>query len=325
MNKETMLPMKLYFGIDLGGTDIKMGLFSGEGQIEAQATVCTKQEEGPESIVERIAAFVAQARKQAGTDSCVEAVGIGVPGILDTSGGQILESANLPQLNGFGIGAALRQATGLPVFLENDACMAALGEQWVGAGKGQHNLMMITLGSGVGGAVVINGQLFKVGDHSGEVGHLVVDPHGRACTCGRTGCLEAYMGKLGLIGLYCEKADAMELILPDRTSLSPLYMALRADEGEKAARDAFADAASMFGLALANITNLMGVTHFVLGGGVAGAWKWMERAAREAYQKIVFPHLAKELDICPAVLGEKAGMAGAASYAMNQLTPQLNH
>lgn len=310
---------QIYFGIDLGGTTINIGPVTTDGQILEEKVISTNVEQGPFSAIERIAQTIHDLIKSHKDEYQAVAAGIGVPGILDVKNGKIIEAANLPGWENFQLTGELAKRIDLPVFLENDANLAALGEQWLGAGAGSNDMFMVTLGSGIGGALITGGKLFSLNDVSGEFGHMIINFEGPKCGCGRNGCVEAYFSKHGLKRMTMEKlplnqASALKAYDPEK--ITPQIISHAAMEGDQLSVEIFNEASKALGVAIANMINLTGVHKIVIGGGIANAWNVFYDPMMDVINHIVFKANVPKVKVVKAQLGEKAGFIGAARCAM---------
>ena len=310
---------QIYFGIDLGGTTINVGPVTMDGQILEEKVISTNVEQGPVSAIERVALTINNLKDSHSEDYDAVAVGIGVPGILDVKTGKIVEASNLPGWENFEITNELAKRINLPVFLENDANLAALGEQWLGAGAGSNDMFMVTLGSGVGGALITGGKLFSLNDVSGEFGHMIINFEGPKCSCGRNGCVEAYFSKHGLKRITMEKLPsnpASILRAYDLEKITPQIISHAAMQGDQLSMDIFKEASKAMGVAISNMINLTGVHKIVIGGGIANAWQIFYEPMMDVINHIVFKANVPKVKLVKAELGEKAGFIGAARCAM---------
>jgi len=288
-------------GIDIGGTFIKAAAIDGEGRVLRRAKAPTGVEGGARLVEERICAAVDGLRSPA-----TAAAGIGVPGMVRWPEGVVAQSPNIPPWRDYPAAAALGARIGLPVTVDNDANMAALGESWTGGGRGVASFMLVTLGTGIGAGIVLEGRLWH-GDtgRAGELGHVVVDPGGAACGCGGRGCVERYASASGMRRLAAEAGLALDV---------PELLAL-AGAGDERARAVFAEAGRRLGLALAAWFNLMDVRCVVVGGGALPALEAMEPSLRGALGEAVYGVSPRELAVVEATLGEDAGIIGCARAA----------
>ena len=309
--------MKEYvFGIDLGGTTAKIGLFKTTGEMVEKWEVPTDTSDTGAHILPNLAESVKAKMAEKGIAAeQVEGAGIGVPGPIVDDAYLTIISANLGGWGKLNVAEALSELLGgLPVKVGNDADVAALGECWMGAGKGCNDLVMVTLGTGVGGGVVVHGGVI-CGAHGagGEIGHITVNPHETAaCGCGKHGCLEQYSSATGIV--RCAKKLLAETdepsVLRDRDfSAKDVIDAARA--GDALAVRELHDCADYLGFALSSIAATTDPEMFLLGGGVSRAGEILTDAVTEAYKKYCFSAI-RETPIKVATLGNDAGMYGAA-------------
>ncbi len=288
-------------GIDLGGTNVKVAVLDGSDppRVVNEKTTETHAEEGPDAVLERMAALASAAIDDAGP---VESVGIGCPGPLDLELGRALFLPNLPGWNGQPIVAPLEQRLHLPVFLINDARAFTLAELRAGAGRGARDLVCFTLGTGVGGGVVVNGELLLgLGGTVGELGHQTVETDGLPCPCGSRGCLEQYAS-----GPAIARAAETE-------SAADAFTA--AQRGDARAKTAIETAGFYLGIGISNVCLAVGPERVVVGGGVAEAGELILGPARRelAQRNRVMP--VERVAIVGAELGVAAGAIGAALWA----------
>ena len=302
----------LYAGVDLGGTKIACALAGPDGQLVNEQTRPTESHEGPQAVIERIARLIAELGKPA-------AVGLGVPGLVDAERGVTRFLPNLPtQWRDVPVAQILSSKLGCPVFLLNDARMATLGELKFGGGRGIQTMAMFTLGTGIGGGVVIDGKLRLQG---GELGHQTIIPDGPLCGCGNRGCLEALASgpaiaaegvRLMKIGMA---PKLRELIGGDVEKVTPLTMA---SAGDSAIDKAIARAARFVSIGVANVVTAIHPELVVIGGGVAGIGAPLFDAIRAGVRRRVRMFPADDVRIEPSALGEKAGLFGGVALAMQR-------
>lgn len=306
--------------VDLGGTNARLALVKGQ-QVLRVERMATMAQRGPADLLARLAGVAGELARQGRQQGlCPLGLGVASPGVIDRGRGVVRFSPNLPGWRDVPVVHELTRATGLATVLENDANCYALGEHAFGAGQGHDDLVCLTLGTGVGGGLILGGRLV-VGPlgSGGEIGHTLVEPGGRPCGCGARGCLEAYASATGLTGMLRE---ALAQGVQD-TRLGPQddtqRLAQAALAGDDLARELFVRAGQALGRALANLVALTGLDLAVLGGGVAQAWPLMEQACRHElalHLRIVDP---AALAIVPAQLGEEAPLLGAADLARRGL------
>jgi glucokinase len=307
-------------GVDLGGTNLRTALLTTDGDILEKQKEATNVSDGWQRIVLRIVSNVAQQREAAAKQGLdVQVVGIGAPGVIQMNTGVVVKSPNFPDWNNLPLKEELERALRLPVFIENDANAAALGEQWRGAGNGISSMIFITLGTGVGGGLVLHNKIWHGADGmAGEIGHITLIPDGRPCSCGNTGCLEMYASARGIVQSYQEKAigsvpaDVLKAITSEK-----VYQAAQA--GDPAARHAMKEMGRMLGIALAGLINTFNPEMIVLGGRIKDAWQLFIDAAHEEVLRRAFLVPAQRTRIVPSLLGDDAGMIGAAAAALQRL------
>ena len=309
--------MKEYaFGIDLGGTTAKIGLFTTSGALLEKWEVATDTSNAGEHILENLAAAILGKMNEQGIQpEQVEGVGIGVPGpVLDSSIVPIV-CANLGGWGERNVSAQLSGLlNGLKVLVGNDANVAALGEIWMGAAKGAKNAVMVTLGTGVGGGVVVNGKVIDgVHGAGGEIGHITVNRHETAtCGCGKRGCLEQYSSATGVVRcmkkLLDENPDTPCVLRGTEFAAKDVFDAAR--NGDALAAREVDEMSDTLGMALANIASTVDPEAFLVGGGVARAGDVLFAPLNKHFQEYAFKS-CREIPIKQASLGNDAGIYGA--------------
>ena len=293
---------QLVFAVDLGGTHLRMALVDDKGNIHKQLKRETPKGDSPELV---IAALVSTAQLWSDAHGPPVAASVLVPGAVDSDRSVVMGAPNLPSLINFDLKAELQRRLGWPVFLENDANGAAMGEMWLGAARGSHHVVSITLGTGVGGGVVLNGELWR-GAHgsAGEIGHTTVDPFsGLKCKCGNTGCLELFASATALVRM------AREVGL-DKTTAVEVYEAGKS--GDERALSVFKRFGMYLGIGLSTLMSLIDPQVIVIAGGAANGW---ELFAPEMYRQVderAFHATAQQVKIARAECGDDAGLLGAA-------------
>jgi glucokinase len=258
--------------------------------------------------------------RQAGIDlRAVRGLGVGAPGPMNPDAGVVFEPPNLPGWHDVPLGDMLTRRLGVPAHIENDANAAALGERWAGAGAGIDDLIYITVSTGVGAGLILRGRLYHgVSGTAGEVGHMVIDPSGPPCPCGRRGCLEAISSGPSIA------REARAAVLAGRqTSLAGMdseaidakTIADAARDGDAVAREIYARAAGALGAGVTNLVNLLNPAMVVIGGGVAEAGELIFAPVRRIVKQEAFERPAAAVEIVPAALGTDAGVVGAAAVA----------
>ncbi|TLS49345.1 ROK family glucokinase [Paenibacillus antri] len=312
----------LYVGVDIGGTTVKVGICNAEGKLLRTYEGPTGTESGNDVILDNIAAYVRRIVDDynASWDD-VAGVGVGIPGFMDFETGVVIFSANFPSMRNVPVKAILEQKLGKPVKINNDANVAALGEAWSGAGRGLQNVVVYTLGTGVGGGIIARGKIYEgFSGMAGELGHVQVVPDMEAiqCGCGQHGCVETVSSATGIIRMA---KDAVER--GDKTSLADLPSIAAKDvfdaakAGDEVALRIVKRAAFYLGKAMAATAVIVNPERFILGGGVAKAGDILFDAVREVFAKYT-PQRAI-VDIVPAELGNDAGVVGAAGLHLRAL------
>lgn len=315
---------KYLIGIDLGGTNIKGAVIDTKGNVIFKSQVPTLAEKGPETVAQRISKVITDLEEQsAKSGHGISCVGIGVPGQIEQ--GTVLFSPNLRWSN-FPLVERLRQHTQLPVYIENDATVAALGEQWCGAGCGSTNMAMITIGTGIGGGLIINGSLYRgTNGSAGEIGHTIILPDGPKCTCGQQGCLETLSSATAMIRMANEAIlNGSKTILSQKKEIEAKDIVEAAKAGDEVSLEIINKAAFYLGLGLANLINIVNPDTIVIGGGVSQAGEILFTPLRETAKGYSLAYPAGAVKIVPAELGNGAGSIGAAKMADEQLRHVLS-
>lgn len=322
--------MDYVLAVDLGGTKIYSAL-AGPGDLIAERDVRpTGVELGRErvldNIISGIRAVMPDDDRLAAHDR-VLGLGIGAPGPLNPRTGMVYFAPNL-SIRDFNLRDALQERLGIPVFLENDANLAALGEHLYGAGQGSGDLVFINIGTGIGGGLILGGEIYDGAfGGAGEIGHMRVIPDGPECTCGGRGCLETVASGWALKRRALEMVAAgggrriIDMAGGDPRAVGCPAIVQAARDGDPEARELLAEAGRCLGQAIGNIANLLNPALFIIGGGVATtAGSLMLDAAETAADEWVFPALRCFLKIVPAALKGRAGVLGAAAHAHRQLS-----
>lgn len=312
-----------FIGVDIGGTHLRSALVDGSGKILEWRKTEIRIDLGAKSASQKLLVQcedLAEFAVQAGLHP--EAVGLAVAGKIDKAGGRVIFSPNLPALDGYPLGNELREKLGIPVFMENDANAFGLGESWAGAARGIENWIGMTLGTGVGGCLFLNGVLWE-GDglgFSGEVGHMIVEPGGPVCRCGSNGCLEAFASAHALV-------EGAEKLISDGLTEGALYNHWKngrlsaesvfecARAGDRPAVDLFRKMGWALGIALANLFTVLGIRHALIGGGVSGAWEQFIGPLRMSLSQNISMLDPNRAVILRGSLGDEAAPIGAARLA----------
>jgi glucokinase len=302
--------------LDVGGTKLAAGVVAPDGAVQSYVQVETGVDEGPTAVVKRLLDLGEQAAAEAGL--AVAAVGIGCGGPLDPVNGVILGPPGLPGWDYVPLGQLVAERFQLPVYVENDATAAALGEyRW--AGWGVQNLVYLTVSTGFGGGIVVNGKLFLGAAHQGgELGHVVVDWQGRQCGCGARGCAEAYVSGTSIARRAIEAATGTSSTLAGR-AITAKDVAEQARAGDPVARAVWDETTAMLGRMVAVLVNVCEPELVVLGGGVTRAGDQLLVPVREAALQQAMPPAAAACDVVLSRHGDAVGVLGAAAIAYERL------
>ncbi len=296
----------LVLGIDIGGTSIKLGLFSTDGICHKSLTVSTPQPATPKAVINIIEETISTLRKEPQLENLgtIQAIGIGVPGPVDAQGRISKVAINLTDWQEVPLAELLEEKTGLPVVIANDANCAALGEAWLGAGSQFKNMIMLTLGTGVGGAIILDGQLF-VGHQgaAGELGLITLNPDGPECNSGNNGSLEQY------VSVQAVRRD---------TGKEPLELANLALDGDKFALEFWQNYGQLLGAGLASLIYVLTPEAVIIGGGISAAAKLFLPTTKAEIERRVLLSSYLNLQLLTAKLGNQAGIVGAAKLALTK-------
>ncbi len=301
-----MMSKKYAIGVDLGGTNLRVALVSDEGEIAGKLKKASS-EEVFNSLLETIEEVM---------HGDIAGIGLGVAGLIDRKNGRVFSSPNYRAVEGLDLIEGLQRKFNLPVYLENDANCAALGEKISGAGKNFDNFVLLTLGTGIGGGIIYKGELLDV---AAEIGHMSINSEAEKCPCGNIGCLENYASARAMIA----KAVAMlekgtESMLKNCCNgsiykITPENIYNSALEGDTLSREILRDSGRALGVGLANLINILSPEAIILAGGLIGAWNiYVQEAIKEASRR-AFKDVFEAVQIIPSSLGDDAGIVGAAS------------
>ncbi|MBS3946580.1 MAG: ROK family protein [Melioribacter sp.] len=309
---------KFAVGVDLGGTSIKIGLVDEKGKIHDKTAIDSLAHEGPKTVINQIIKGIKQLRKR--DDHGILGIGIGSPGTIRTKKGTVEDPPNFPGWGKIHLGNVIKKEFKTDVFVENDANAAAIGELIYGAGKKFSNFIMITLGTGVGGGIIINKKIYRgeVGG-AGELGHVTIDANGVPCKCGSFGCVEAYIGNNYLIErvkaeLQNNKKSLLhELCKNNPDQLSPKIIHEAAEKGDQFARSVIIDTGKRLGYGLTNAVNILDITNIIIGGGVSGFGELLFNSVEETLKTRVMKPFRNRIVVIPAKLKNEAGIKGASA------------
>jgi glucokinase len=317
-------------GVDLGGTTITTVLVNGQGELLSQVKCLTEAAKGVDTVVSKIVESIKSACLQAHVDTeNISTIGIGSPGPLSTKTGIVIDAPNLSNWVNVPLRDLVQKHFLAPVFLDNDANAAAYGEFWIGAGKGYRNLMVITLGTGIGGGMIIDGKLFRgPDDTAGEIGHIPILMDGPLCNCGNRGCLETLASATGLVNraIHSLRFGVASLLRNlcenDMNKLTAKMVHEAALQGDKLAVELLRETGYYIGIASASIVNLLNPELIIIFGGLSGAGEFLFAPIRDEIKKRAFPTPAARVKVVPAILGNTAGAIGAAGIALAEVHPE---
>lgn len=316
---------KKIIGIDLGGTTVKLAILTDKGEVQEKWSIRTNSlDEGSHIIPDIIDSIAHRMETHGLSKEDFLGIGMGSPGVVDRFKGTVIGAYNLNWKTLQPVKEQIESSLGIPFFIDNDANVAALGEQWVGAGANNPDVVFMTLGTGVGGGVIAGGQLIHgVSGAAGELGHIVVDfDEPFACTCGKKGCLETVASATGIVNLtrrYAERyaGDAkLKQLIDDGQDVTAKDVFDLAKEGDDLALIVFKHFAHYLGIACANIASVLNPAYLVIGGGVSAAGDFLLDRVRAVFEANVFPPIRQSTSLSLATLGNDAGVIGAASLVL---------
>jgi glucokinase len=304
---------------DVGGTHLRLAAVAGSGSVLHQVTVPTPDTGAADDVVQAIIRAAKGCCDAVGESRRPVAFGLAIAALVNSSEGLILDSPNLPELNELELGKVLSEKLQLKVVLENDATAAAIGEHWLGSSKSVDDSVFVTLGTGVGGGLILSGSVYRgVDGTAGEIGHICVEPEGIACGCGSKGCVEQYASATAIVRIARELAlhdPASSLNGKAKFSSKDVYDA--AVDGDPVGLEAFRIMGRYLGIALAGIVDVLNPELIVIGGGAAAGWDLFIDHLRTEIAARAFRHPAERVRILRASLGEEAGILGAARVALD--------
>jgi glucokinase len=331
-------------GVDLGGTNLRIAAFDERGTLMEKITLGTKTVVGRDQVLNNMCDAIQQTSEKFRPSANLVGVGIGVPGIMDMPTGMMRESPNLPGWADYPVRAEIERRLGTPVILENDANCAALGEKWLGAGRHVRHLAMLTLGTGVGGGIVMDEKIWHgMTGMAGEFGHMTVEPEGPQCGCGNRGCLEQYSSATAVMRMAREaiaagNAPGLAMVANSDVEFSAKEIYNLAVQGDEQAKKIFRRAGRALGISLATMINGLNLEMYVIGGGVSSAWDALSPSIFEELRQRsmvyaatapvdprlhssgasgqVEPGAGRKTIITRALLGSDAGLFGAAHLPM---------
>ncbi|HEY0426691.1 MAG TPA: ROK family protein [Pyrinomonadaceae bacterium] len=315
MNKEIVL------AADLGGTNLRMAAIDREGGVLYRTRRETPRGDGADKILQAIVESANECRENC-VDVQIKAISAAVPGAVDVANGLIITAPNLPALNDFPIVEALEKALGVEAILENDANAAAIGENWLGASKNFKNSIFVTLGTGIGGGIIIDGKILRgVGGMAGEIGHISVEADGVPCRCGSCGCVEQYASASAIVRIAKELAaqyPASTLKMSADLTASEVFEAGKNDDA--LALEVFRQVGFYLGVAITSLINILNPEIVVIGGGASAGWELFSPHMCKTIRERAYGGRYEQTKIARGKLGDDAGILGAAHLAFDSLT-----
>ena len=314
---------KIFIGIDFGGTNIKVGCFDNDIKLIAKASTPTEAEMGPESVVDRIIETTKTLLTKAGTNTeAITAIGIGTPGPADYKKGIIYQCTNMPKFKDTPLRDMIAAGLGAPAILENDANAACWGEFVIGAGEGIGDMVFFTLGTGIGGGIVSDGELVRGNDgNAAELGHIIIHPDGRLCGCGQRGCVEAYASasstaKRATEAVRAERREtSLKKVLNKTGQITCKNVFDHSAAGDELAGEITETTAKALGILCVNMLHATGAQRIVFAGGMIAAGDMLLNRIRHYFTEHIWQVKPESVEICFAALGRDAGIKGTAALA----------
>ncbi len=327
------LPTTFGIGVDLGGTNLRIAAVDDRGTLLKKMTSGTHVSRGREAVITEMCEAIRELAAEFKGSFLLRGIGIGVPGIIDLETGMLRESPNLPGWHNYPVRDDIERRLRARVILENDANSAALGEKWLGAARDVEDMCMLTLGTGVGGGIILGGRIWHgMTGMAGELGHITIQPDGPLCGCGSRGCVEQFASATAVLRMTREaiaggKAPELARAAGSGPEFSARIVYQLAVQGDRAAQEIFRVVGRSLGILIAGMVNALNVPMFVIGGGVASAWEAFSPALFEElrWRSMVYkatapekgaPGRGKRTIVTRALLGSDAGLYGAARLPM---------
>jgi glucokinase len=315
-------------GVDLGGTNLRVAAVDDTGKLLEKVTSGTEVSKGRDQVIHGMTSEILALAAKFQHQGKLAGIGVGVPGIIDMRTGMLRESPNLPGWHDYPVRDEIERRLKSPVILENDANAAAFGESWLGAARDHDSMCMLTLGTGVGGGVVLEREIWRgMTGMAGELGHINVEPDGPPCGCGSRGCVEQYASATAIVRMAKEAiagggAAALQRVAEGNVEFSAKSVYLASVEGDESARAIFRKVGWALGIVIADLVNIFNAPMYVIGGGVSSSWDAFAPVMLEEVRKRSFVYRATNPAETPtkpgttivtrALLGSDAGLYGAA-------------
>lgn len=316
----------LVLAVDLGGTKIRVAIISERMQVLAREHHDTLADEGPKAVVGRIFAAIDRLlRSNEVSPGQLGSISLAAAGAIDIEQGLVTSSPNLPGWRNVPLRDMVAEKYGVTTFLIHDANAAALGEQRLGAGRGVKNLVYLTVSTGIGGGIIVDGQLYSgARGGAGEIGHMTIDVNGPLCSCGNTGCLEVLASGKAVAREAVrrinsgEQSSLTEMVAGNLATITAEKVSLAAENGDPLANAVITQAATYLGVGLVNVVNIFNPEMIIIGGGLSKMGDRLLKPARQVVQARAFALSAQTVRMVTAQLGDDAGLLGAAIFALSQ-------
>jgi len=316
--------MEYVIGIDLGGTNVEVALVSSDGEVIGRGSLATDIPSGPDAMVVRATVVCRTMVAKAGCAMAdVKGIGIGSPGPISVAQGLIIKAGNLPGFDGFRLRGELSKALGVAAVMDNDANAACWGEFWLGAGKDLTDMVMLTLGTGIGGGIIAAGELLHGSEDNGaELGHMIVEPDGRQCSCGQRGCLEAYASATHTARRAAEaieqgRSSSLAAVTESGGEITCKDVFDHARGGDMLANEIIDGTARMLAMACVSFRHITEPQAVVFGGGMIKSGEMFIPRVQSYYERIMWAMKPEPMEIRTAELGADAGVIGAAGLALH--------
>ncbi len=317
---------KNVIAVDIGGTNLRFGVVKKTGQIIHKIVRPTEADAGRDAVIENIINGIDEILALSKIKkSSILAISLATPGFIDIDKGIITFSPNLPGWRNVNFGKIIKNNLNIPVTIENDANAAAFGEKWLGAGKNSRNLICITMGTGIGGGIILDNKIWH-GERgmAGEIGHITVNPDGPLCNCGNYGCLEAYSSGTGIVNRIIDamkkgkKTSLLSIIKNGINEITPEKVFFAAKKGDSLSLELVEDAGKYLGIAISDFANLLNIKTIILYGGLVSSFGLFSKRMKEEIIKRTIPSFSKEVRVLKAGLKQDAGIIGAAGVVFQK-------
>ena len=308
--------MKQVIGIDIGGTNLRGAIINEKGEISERKKIKSEAKEGIEKVVKNLITLINQFSKFK-----TVAVGIGVPGIINQKDGNLTQAPNIRGVSDFPILKVLeQQLSPTSIVLENDANSAAAGEFWKGSCKNSNSMIMLSIGTGLGGGIILNGELWR-GEQgmAGEIGHIVIDPDGPGCNCGNNGCFESFVSAEAIRRIVKNSPSLIKKTHKTEPDKIPERIMELAVQGDTESINIWKKFGESLGIGITSLINLLNVESVTIGGGLSNSWDLFIDSTKKEIDQRALKGPKSKLNICKAELGDDAGILGAAYLALKKL------